>query len=158
MTSNDPEFAATGATTCPPGGLAHLASCTIAIGFTPSSLGSHSATLQVNDNTANSPQHVAASGTGTVDMTVTPTSVPIGNIKDGMKFVKSISVSNKQSSSVSLSEGFSGPNASDFSITGGTCTSTLAAKATCSLNGNLHSNGDRYGIGDHDGYRRRQIR
>jgi len=133
VTSNDPEFAATGATTCPPGGLAHLASCTIAIGFTPSSLGAHSATLQVNDNTATSPQHVAASGTGTVDMTVTPTSVPIGNIKDGMKFVKSISVSNKQSSAVSLSEGFSGPNASDFSITGGTCTSTLTAKATCSL-------------------------
>ena len=58
VTSNDPEFATTGATTCPPGGLAHLASCTIAIGFTPSSLGAHSATLQVNDNTATSPQHV----------------------------------------------------------------------------------------------------
>ncbi len=133
VTSNDPEFAATGATTCPPSGLAHLATCTIAIGFTPSSLGSHSATLSVYDNTASSPQHVAATGTGTVDMTVTPTSVPIGNIKDGMKFVKSISVSNKQSSSVSLSEGFSGPNASDFSITGGTCTSTLSAKSTCTL-------------------------
>ena len=60
VTSNDPEFAATGATTCPPGGLAHLASCTITIGFTPSALGSHSATLQVNDNTATSPQSVAA--------------------------------------------------------------------------------------------------
>ncbi len=45
VTSSDPEFAATGATTCPPGGLAHLATCTIAIGFTPSSLGTHSATL-----------------------------------------------------------------------------------------------------------------
>ena len=133
VTSNDPEFAATGATTCPPSGLGHLATCTITIGFTPSSLGSHSATIQVSDNTANSPQNVAATGTGTVDMTVTPTSVPIGNVKDGMKFVKSISVSNKQSSSVSLSEGFSGANASDFSITGGTCTSTLAAKGTCSL-------------------------
>ena len=133
VTSSDPEFAATGATTCPPGGLAHLATCTITIGFTPSTLGAHSATLSVYDNTATSPQHVAASGTGTVDMTVTPASVSIGNIKDGMKSVKSISVSNKQSSSVSLSEGFSGPNAGDFSITGGTCTSTLAAKATCSL-------------------------
>ena len=60
VTSNDPEFAATGATTCPPGGLAHLATCTIAIGFTPSALGAHSATLSVNDNTATSPQSVAA--------------------------------------------------------------------------------------------------
>jgi len=66
-------------------------------------------------------------------MTVTPASDALGNVKDGMKYVKSISVSNKQSSSVSLSEGFRGPNASDFSITGGTCTSSLAAKTTCSL-------------------------
>jgi hypothetical protein len=133
VTSNDPEFAATGATTCPTGGLAHLASCTIAIGFTPSSLGAHSATLQVNDNTATSPQSVALSGTGTIDMTVTPASVSIGNVKDGMKVVEAVSVSNKQANSVSLSEGFSGPNAADFSITGGTCTSTLAAKGTCSI-------------------------
>jgi hypothetical protein len=133
VTSNDPEFAATGATTCPPSGLAHLATCTIAIGFTPSSLGSHSATLQVYDNTSTSPQQVAASGTGTVDMTVTPSSVSIGNVKDGMKSVKSVVVINKQNSSVSLSESFSGPNAEDFSITGGTCSSTLAAKSGCSL-------------------------
>ena len=37
-------------------------------------------------------------------------------------------MSNKQTNSVSLSEGFSGPNAGDFSVTGGSCTSTLAAK------------------------------
>ena len=133
VTSNDPEFAATGATTCPPGGLAHLATCTIEIGFAPSSLGAHSATLSVNDNTATSPQHVAASGTGTVDMTVTPAVEAIGNVKDGMRLVKTVTVSNKQNIAVSLSEGFSGPNATDFSITGGTCTSTLAAKGICTL-------------------------
>ena len=37
---------------------------------------------------------------------------------------------NYQTIAASLSEGFSGPNAGDFSVTGGTCTSTLAkAKA-----------------------------
>ena len=42
-------------------------------------------------------------------------------------------VHNYQTNAVSLSEGFSGPNAGDFSVTGGTCTSTLAAKTACSL-------------------------
>ena len=133
VTSSDPEFAATGATTCPPTGLAHLATCTIAIGFTPSALGPHSATLQVNDNTATSPQSVAATGTGTADMTVTPASYGFGSVKDGFKAVKAIVVHNYQTNPVSLSEGFSGPNAGDFSITGGTCTATLAKTSACSL-------------------------
>src|ERR1035437_9609945 len=133
VTSNDPEFAATGATTCPGGGLAHLATCTIAIGFTPSTLGAHSATLSVNDNASSSPQHVAASGTGTVDMTVTPTSFGFGSVKDGSKATKVITVHNYQTNPVSLSESFSGPNAGDFSVTGGTCTCTLLKTSACSL-------------------------
>jgi hypothetical protein len=132
VTSNDPEFAETG-TTCPGGGLAHLASCTIAIGFTPSSFGPHSATLSVKDNASSSPQHVAVSGTGVADMTVTPTSAMFTSTKIGSKKTKSITVSNRQNVQVSLSEGFSGTNSSDFSVTGGTCTSTLAAKTSCTL-------------------------
>ena len=92
VTSNDPEFAATGATTCPPGGLAHLSTCAIAISFTPRAAGLHSATLQVHDNVAGSPQNVAVTGTGTVNMTVTPTSFGFGSVKDGMKSVKVIVV------------------------------------------------------------------
>ncbi len=133
VTSNGAEFAATGATTCPPTGLAHLASCTITIGFTPSALGAHSATISVNDNASSSPQHVAASGTGTADMAVTPNSWAFGSVKDGSKATKPITVHNYQTNPVSLSEGFSGPNNADFSVTGGTCTLTLAAKASCSL-------------------------
>ena len=132
VSSNDPEFAET-SSTCPGGGLAHLASCTIAIGFTPSSLGPHSATISVNDNASSSPQHVAVSGTGVADMTVTPTSFMFSSTKIGSKKTKTITVSNKQTNSVSLSEGFSGTNHGDFSVTGGTCMSTLAAKASCTL-------------------------
>ena len=40
---------------------------------------------------------------------------------------------NYQTNPVSLSEGLSGPNTGDLSITGGTCTSTLLAKAFCTL-------------------------
>ena len=133
VTSNDPEFAATGATTCPPGGLAPGLTCTIAIGFTPSTLGVRSATLSVSDNTPTSPQHVALTRTGTITMTVLPASYGFGSVKDGSKAVKAIIVHNYQTNPVSLSEGFSGPNAGDFSVTGGTCAATLAAKGACSL-------------------------
>ena len=71
---------------------------------------------------------MALSGTGTIDMTVSPASFSIGSLKDGSKAIKVIIVHNYQTNPVSLSEGFSGPNAGDFSVTGGTCTSTLAAK------------------------------
>ncbi len=115
------------------GGLAPGLTCTIAVSFTPSGLGPHSATLSVTDNTASSPQHVAASGTGTADMTVAPASYGFGSVKDGSKAVKAIVVHNYQTNPVSLSENFSGPNAGDFSITGGTCTATLASKTVCTL-------------------------
>ena len=115
VTSSGSEFAATGATTCPPSGLAHLASCTIAIGFTPSAIGARSGTLSINDNTATSPQSVAVSGTGTITTAVTPASYEFGDVKDGSKKVKGIVVDNHQSSAVSLSEGFGGANAGPIS-------------------------------------------
>jgi hypothetical protein len=134
VTSSDPaEFAATGITTCPASGLAHGLSCTFAIGFTPSALGARSATLHIFDNTSTSPQSVALSGTGTADLTVAPTSYGFGSVKDGSTAVTAIVVHNYQSIPVSLNEGFSGPNASDFRVTGGTCTSTLAAASVCTL-------------------------
>jgi hypothetical protein len=135
VTSSDAEFAPTGATTCSTAGIAPLTSCTIAIGFTPNGLGARSATLTIVDNTPTSPQHVAVSGTGTVDMTVTPTSFMFSSTKIGLKKAKTITVHNYQSKLVSLTlpPGFSGTNSGDFSQTGGTCTSTLAAKTSCTL-------------------------
>jgi hypothetical protein len=42
-------------------------------------------------------------------------------------------VINYQTQPVTLSESFSGANPSDFSVTGGTCTNTLAANSSCTL-------------------------
>ena len=133
VTSNDLEFATTGATTCPMGGLAPAATCTIAIEFTPNSLGLHSATLSVSDNTSTSPQHVLLSGTGTATLTLSPTSWGFSSVKDGLKATKAIVVHNFQHQQVSLNEGFSGANAGDFSVTGGTCMPTLAATTACTV-------------------------
>ena len=135
VSSNDAEFAATGATTCPGGGLAPTMTCTIAIGFTPSALGAHSATISVNVNTSSNPQHVAATGTGTVDLTVTPTSAIFTTTKIGSTKTKTITVTNKRNVPVALGESFSGPNSTDFSVTGGTCMASgeHAPKTSCTL-------------------------
>lgn len=52
--------------TCPvsPATLAPNATCTISVTFTPGGNGTRSATLNISDNAANSPQTVALSGTG----------------------------------------------------------------------------------------------
>jgi len=42
--------------------------------------------------------------------------------------VKAVTVSNKQTNAVSLSLSISGPNSADFTVTGGTCGPTLAAR------------------------------
>jgi hypothetical protein len=66
-------------------------------------------------------------------MAVKPASFSIGDIKFGNKTTKTISVYNKQTRSVSLSKSISGPNAGDFSFSGGTCTGTLASKTSCTI-------------------------
>ncbi len=134
VSSNNSQFAVT-SNNCPASGigLAHNSTCTIAIGFTPNALHGQSATLQVFDNVATSPQSVALSGAGTIDMTVRPSSDAFGSVKDGKKSSRLVVVYNYQTNPVSLSESFSGSNPGDFSITGGTCSSTLGAKSDCSL-------------------------
>ncbi len=134
--SSDPaEYALSGAGTCGaiPVTLAPLKSCTLAVAFTPNAAGAHSATLTVDDNAASSPQTVGLSGTGIVDLTISKSSLVFGSEKFGVKTTKSFAVTNHQTQPVSLSETFSGINAADFSITGGTCTTTLAARKECSI-------------------------
>ena len=135
VTSSDPAEFAVGTSTCPSGGigLAPGLACTIAIGFTPRELDVRRATLKISDNTAASPQSVALSGNGKITMAVSPTSYAWRNLKVGSKATKELTVQNLQTTPVSLTEGFGGSNAHDFSITGGTCTATLAAKSDCSL-------------------------
>ena len=130
LSSYPAEFAVTGST-CPPGGLAPGLTCTIALGFTPKTLGARSATLSVSDNAKTSPQHVALSGTGTADM-ITTASVSISTVKWGTTVTSAVTIYNRQTVAVSLSESFSGANAGDFNLaSGGTCTATLAALSAC---------------------------
>jgi HYDIN/CFA65/VesB-like, Ig-like domain/Cep192 domain 4 len=130
--SHPAEFAVT-ANTCPAGGLAHGLTCTITAAFTPSALGARVATLTLSDNGTASPQHVALSGTGTADITLTKTSLVWGSEKVGMLYKQGFAVVNHQSVAVTLSESFSGPNAGDFSVAGGTCGTSLNPLSSCSI-------------------------
>ncbi len=135
VTSSAPAEFAVGTSTCPSGGsgLAPGLSCTIAISFTPHDLDARRATLKISDNAPASPQSVALSGSGMVTMAVSPTSYAFRDTQVGSKATKELTVQNFQTKPVSLTESFGGANAHDFSVTGGTCTATLAAKSDCSL-------------------------
>jgi Abnormal spindle-like microcephaly-assoc'd, ASPM-SPD-2-Hydin len=134
-TPSDPEYALSGTGTCGalPVTLSHGTHCTLGISFSPTALGPHPATLTLFDNTATSPQNVTLSGTGAAGLTTTKNSLVFGDVKFGAKGVEAFAVVNHQSQPVSLSESFGGTNPSDFSVTGGTCTSTLAADKACSI-------------------------
>jgi sugar lactone lactonase YvrE len=136
--SSDPaHFTVTGGGTCGavPITVAPLTNCTLEVAFAPATLGAHSATLTLTDNASTSPQHSALSGTGIADMTTSVKSLTFLSQKFGTKGLKTLSVTNHQTQSVTLSEQFSGANANDFSVTGGTCTTmtTLAAASTCTI-------------------------
>jgi hypothetical protein len=85
------------------------------------------------DNATTSPQHSMLSGTGIAGLTLSKSSLVFGSEKFGLKPALSFSMTNHQTRTVTLSESFSGTNAADFSVTGGTCTTTLGAGKACSI-------------------------
>ncbi len=135
-TSSDPaEYALSGTGTCGaiPITVAPKTICTLGVAFTPNALGAHGATLMIFDNATTSPQHSTLSGAGIAGLTVSKSSLVFGGVKFGLKPALSFSVTNHQTRTVSLSESFSGTNAVDFAVTGGTCTTTLGAGKACSI-------------------------
>jgi hypothetical protein len=130
---------------CPAVGstLAALASCTINVTFTPSTTAAESATLNIADSDASSPQTVTLTGTGTAPppgVSLTPTSLNFGSLTVGTPSLpQAITLSNN--SLVALSNivvSITGANAADFGFTttcpaspgtvaasGGTCTITI---------------------------------
>ncbi|HUO04889.1 MAG TPA: choice-of-anchor D domain-containing protein [Candidatus Binataceae bacterium] len=108
--------------------------CSLAVTFTPGALGSESATLNVSDSPdASSPYHIPLSAAGTIPDTIWPLSLAYGNVSQASSQTLAAYVINNSPLTISLSDGISGPNASDFTITGGTCGATLAGKTTCSI-------------------------
>jgi Abnormal spindle-like microcephaly-assoc'd, ASPM-SPD-2-Hydin len=103
------------------------------VAFMPAALGAHGATLMIFDNATTSPQQVALSGDGIAGLTLSKTDLTFGSVKFGTRTTASFSVTNHQTQQVALNENFSGTDAADFSVTGGTCATTLGAAKACTI-------------------------
>ncbi len=133
--SDPPEYTLSGTGTCGtmPISIAPRTNCTLGVSFTPDAVGARGATLMISDNATTSPQHSALSGIGIADMSLSKTSLAFGSVKFGVKSSELLSLINHQTQPISLSEKFTGANAGDFTVSGGTCGATLAASSVCSI-------------------------
>jgi Concanavalin A-like lectin/glucanases superfamily/Bacterial Ig-like domain (group 2)/Abnormal spindle-like microcephaly-assoc'd, ASPM-SPD-2-Hydin len=120
---------------CPlsPNTLAPNTTCIISVTFTPTTAGTITGTLSVNDDASGSPQTVSLSGTGVAPVTISPTSLTFSSqLVTTTSTSQAITVKNNQSSAMTIS----GISASgDFAQTS-TCPfspSTLAAGTSCKI-------------------------
>jgi Abnormal spindle-like microcephaly-assoc'd, ASPM-SPD-2-Hydin len=105
--------------------------CKIDVTFTPTQLGARTGTLTLTDNAANSPQTVPLSGTGTVQVSLTPASKIFPATTVGTSSVaKVFTLTNKQN--VALT-GISSGTTGDYSISATTCSSSLGPHSACTI-------------------------
>lgn len=110
--------------------------CTASVYFRPTTAGTRTAVLNLNDSASNSPQTVSLSGTGTSNtsgsVTTSPSSLNFGSVDVGSSSsTMSAALSNATASSITIS-GVS-ITGSDYSISSNGCGSTLASSASCSV-------------------------
>jgi len=120
-------------------------SCTINVTFTPTATGSYSGPLVITDNAPNSPQSAALSGTGVVDVGLSPGSLAFGNqVVNTSSAAQVITVTNNETTSITVSSittptGFSQTNNCTTLAGGGTCmiNVTFSPTAVTTYSGNL---------------------
>jgi len=114
--------------------LAAGAACIIRVQFKPSATGARSAAVSTTDNATGSPQQVPLSGTGTTAKLV-PTPLGFGTLAVGLTSpVKKVTLTNIGSTTMTISSiAVTGAEAADFPETATTCTSSLAAAASCTV-------------------------
>jgi hypothetical protein len=112
-----------------PSSLAAKGSCTVDVTFNPSIVGAITGVLTFSDGAATSPQLVKMTGTGIAPLTFSSTSLTLPSVAVGLTSSATITVTNKQTTAISLSPGAS----ADYSVTGGTCGASLAAAGSCTI-------------------------
>ena len=107
-------------------------SCTISVVFDPQSIGSLTATVEVNDNASGSPQKVSLSGTGTGPaVTLSATSLSFKGVTvDKKSAVKTITVTNSGSANLTVSSLVS---TGDFTQTNNCTSAAIAAGGFCTI-------------------------
>jgi hypothetical protein len=132
------DFALAGVGTCGTS-LAAGTSCTISVNFTPTTTGTRMGTITVTDSATGSPQTIPLSGSGvssgtpTPAVSLSPSSLSFGNQVVGTtSAVKFVTLTNTGNATLTFSGSFL--ISSDFAFGGlGTCGSTVAAGASCTI-------------------------
>ncbi|MGA3107731.1 MAG: choice-of-anchor tandem repeat GloVer-containing protein [Terriglobales bacterium] len=122
-----------GANTCSGASLAPEATCSVSVAFTPSNLGTESATLNFADNAPTSPQTVSLSGTGVTDpaVTLSPSSLSFSPQSVGTTSApQAISLTNMGAGLLSIS----GITASSSFGESDNCGTSLPAGKSCVIN------------------------
>ena len=136
LTGADPSSFVISANTCTTS-LAVGATCAVSVEFKPAATGALTASLSIADNATGSPQSATLSGTGTGSATVTLSngSLTFASTSEGSTSgAQKVTVTNSGTSSLTLtSEMLTGTNASSFLISINTCTTSLAAGASCAI-------------------------
>jgi hypothetical protein len=112
-----------------PSSLAVKSSCTVNVTFNPSATGAITGALTFTDGATTSPQLVKLTGTGIAPLTFSPTSLTFSSTVVGQTSSATVTATNKQATAISLSSTAS----ADYSITGGTCGTSLGAAASCTI-------------------------
>jgi len=126
------------ATTCA-STLAAGATCTVSVDFKPAAAGSATGTISFTDSATGSPQSVALTGTGAtaaaLTVTVSPTTLTFASTTVGSTTAAQVvTVKNTSVSAVTLGTiGFTGTGASSYVKSATTCTTSLAASASCTI-------------------------
>ena len=109
-------------------------SCTITIGFMAKKIGSNSATLNIADNAASSPQHVPLSATVINPRAeLDPHSLSFGTHTVGSSTTKNVILTNDGTTALDIfSVAITGADRGDFSKTNG-CPSSLGAGDKCTI-------------------------
>ncbi len=115
--------------------LAESARCTLAVTFTPSAVGTRTASVSFTDNATGSPQTLNLAGTGTAPgVGLSATTMPFGSQLVGTSSpAQSLTLTNNGNSALSITSlVVSGGNAGDFPETT-TCGSSVAAGGSCTI-------------------------
>jgi len=118
--------------------LAAGASCAVSVEFKPTAAGTLTASLSIADNATGSPQTVSLAGTGTAAapaVTLTPASLTFVSTTVGSTTAPQVvTIKNSGTATLTLtSETLTGKNATSFLISANTCTTSLAAGASCAV-------------------------
>jgi len=107
--------------------MAPAASCTIQVSFTPTVVGAASGRVTITDNAGT--QTVTLSGSGSAPVTFSPTSLSFGNVVVSTSSTRTITLTNRLNTTLTVSNvGVSGP----FSVASNAC-GAVSAGASCTV-------------------------